>query len=193
MQSLSMVRFILEDARKQADEMISGAAVEAEAIKDEARRRSTTQSIETLHSVSEEGHRLVERTVAALEQEIAKVIVMTVRQIIGSFDPDDATKQMITRAIVRLLDHDRATVICATDMAEIVRSSLTELKSDHDSVPDLRIDPNLSGGRVVFSSEYGHVEIGTEAQIATALEPWAANDVPSVVSRPGSSVLGVRS
>lgn len=146
---------------------------EREKILQDARERALRDSMQAAAKIVVDAEAAAERRISSLEPEIARLVAETVAQVIGDMDQDEAVRRATINALLQLKTHRRARIMTAPDVAQSVRSAVTQVAGQGAEVIDFEVDERLEPGRTVLSSELGHVEIGLSDQVAAVCEVWA--------------------
>ncbi|MDO5621572.1 MAG: hypothetical protein Q4G24_08900 [Paracoccus sp. (in: a-proteobacteria)] len=138
----------------------------------EARNRAFRESARTAARVLAEAEAAAQRRLTALEPELARLVAMTVRRIIGEVEPHEAAYRAALTALRQMRDHRRGRIFAAPDSVMAVERAVNDLDGDGPEIIGLHRDPALEPGRAVLTSDHGSAEIGLAALTDQALRAW---------------------
>lgn len=154
---------ILEDADKQAKKLVVEAR---ETAKIECEQRAALLADVAERKLAEELH--------SIEGDVASLVASLVRSIIGDLDQNEAIKRATRTALEQLSDHKLARIKAAAEALVPVTEAASELAQPE--IIEVVLDEELSGDRVVFSSDRTVAEIGLSSQVKTATASWSSED-----------------
>lgn len=171
---------ILRDAEQHRQTTRVQAEQHQRDIMAEARNRALRESARTASRVLADAEAAAQRRLTALEPELARLVAMTVRRIIGDFAPHDAAHHAALTALRQMRDHRRGRIFAAPDTIAPVQQAVAALGPDGPEIIGIHTDPALDPGRAVLTSDHGSAEIGLAALTDRALQAWEpARDTPA--------------
>lgn len=177
---------ILRDAEQHSQASRAQAEQHQRDLMAEARGKALRESARTAARVLAEAEAAAQRRLTALEPELARLVAMTVRRIIGDFAPHDAAHRAALTALRQMRDHRRGRIFAAPDTLEPVERAVADLGPDGGpQILGIHPDPALDAGRAVLTSDHGSVEIGLAALTDRALQAWEPDGAPDPRPAPG--------
>ena len=170
---------ILRDAEQHSQASRQQAEQHQRDLMAEARNKALRESARTAARVLAEAEAAGQRRLTDLEPELARLVAMTVRRIIGDYAPHDAAHRAALTALRQMRDHRRGRIFAAPDTLEPVERAVADLGPDGPQIIGVHPDPALDAGRAVLTSDHGSAEIGLAALTDRALQAWEPDGAPS--------------
>ena len=119
----------------------------------------------------------VDRYLAAIEPELAKLAFDIVRKVLGEFDDAELVSRAARAALTEFRELKAVTIRVHPAAEAHVRASLSDLLGDADSVPAITIeaDPRLEARSCVLETEIAVIEASIETQLAAIAEAMTRN------------------
>jgi type III secretion protein L len=109
----------------------------------------------------------VDRYLATLDLEIARLVMDVVRRVLGEFDAADLVSRAATRAIAEFRREKSLKVSVHPDALDRVRTALSSMITDGPGAAlTIEADPQLGETGCVVSSEFAIVDASVETQLA---------------------------
>ena len=158
---------VLADAEKKAHDILLRAEQEYEAQKargyqdgiDNAQMETAEQMMET-----------VSRTVdyfAQVEQRVAEVVMSAVRKILGDFDDQELTLQVVHNALNVVRTQHQVTLRVNPPQEENIRKRVSDIVQGYSGIGYLEVIPDhrLQAGGCILETEVGVVDASVEVQL----------------------------
>lgn len=188
---LRQTEHLLRDAQVAHRDTQAAAAREAQGLLAEAQRQALRDSARTAARLIARAEETAERRLRDLEPELARLIAMTVRRIIGEMEPEEATRLAALNALRQLRDHRRGRVFAAPDIAPAIEAAVQAAGADGPEVLSVNADPALDHGRALMVSDHGSTELGLAALTEQALRPWTGDAEPAPAAAPDAAGGGM--
>ncbi len=161
----------VSDARSQQKQILEAADAEARSIIEATYEASKKECEERLQLVSDVAERKLAEELVSLEPEVARLVTEIVESIIGKMDKNEAIRRSTRMALAQLSDHKLARIRAAPKAIVPVSQVVAEI--DEPAIVEVSIGEEMTGDRVVFSSDRTVAEIGLTEQVRTAVTSWA--------------------
>lgn len=158
------------EAARQATE--ADAARAADALISDTRSKALRESARAAARMIARAEAAAEQRLAALEPELARMVALTVRRIVGDYAEDEATYHAALTALRQMRDHRKGRIFAAPDVIAPVTRAAADAGEAGPEIVGLHPDPALGPGRAVLTSDHGSAEIGLRALTDQALKPW---------------------
>ena len=155
---------------RQATE--AAAARAAETLIDDTRRKALRESAQAAARLIARAEAAANERLNALEPELARMVALTVRQIVGDYAEGEATYHAALTALRQMREHRRGRIFAAPDVVAPVARAATDAGTDGPELIGLHTDPELAPGRAILTSDHGSAEIGLRALTDQAVRPW---------------------
>ena len=106
----------------------------------------------------------VDEFVARMHDELIALIVEIVREILGSFEPDDFAARAVARALKDMRAGTTLMLMTAPEEAEAIRARLAALLDGDDRLTVVP-DPQVAPGHCMLWSEFGQIDVSVDAQL----------------------------
>ncbi|AGT08880.1 type III secretion system protein [Paracoccus aminophilus] len=169
---------ILLGAERSRLESVAEAARVGQDMLDEARLKALKESTRTAARLIAKAEAAAEARLQNIEPELARLVAQTVRSILGSFEPEEASYLAALNALSQLRDQRRGRIFAAADTLAPVRRAVEALGESGPEILSITADPAFEPGRAVLTSFSGSTEIGLGALTARALAPWEDEGEP---------------
>jgi len=163
----------VHEAHGESAQILEQARFDAQKLLEAANARSQHECTERLDIISSAAERKFAEEVISLEADVAELVATTVRSVIGELEPNDAIERATRTALQQLADHKIARIRAAPAAFGAVSKVVDE--GVKPVIVDVSLDEELTGDRVVFSSDRAVAELGLSEQIRSATEPWVAD------------------
>lgn len=154
----------LDAALREAEAVLSQAREQAAAERRRGYLDGRARGAEDAARLMAEATARADAFVSDLEAALPALVVEAVETILGAFEPGELLPRCVTHALGRLRHGARAELRVPPGEVARVRDALA---AGSAAGPWLRVDPDptLAPGACVFTSEYGVVELGVQAQL----------------------------
>jgi type III secretion protein L len=159
---------ILEEARREAEEIQTRAEVDAESRKQEGYDAGLAEGkVAAAALVAETKLRLVRQLVLA-ESSLVRVVQRALTQILGEFDSNDLVLRMVRKAIEAEQDQNRVIIRVHPSKVAYLRQRLDEIQAETPGVQwiEIRKDESLSETGCILESEAGTIDASLDHQLA---------------------------
>lgn len=167
---------VLRDAEAQRRDTQAAAAAEARDLLAEAQRNALKESARTAARLIARAEETAERRLNDLEPELARLVALTVRRIIGEMEPEEATRAAALNALRHLREHRQGRIFAAPDIAAPIDAAAREAGPEGPEILSVTADPALDPGRALMVSDRGSTELGLAALTEQALRPWTEGE-----------------
>lgn len=163
---------ILREAMTARRESEAAVAAHEKQILADAHQRALRDAAKTASRVIAEAEAATNARLLDLEPEIARLVARTVRAILGTYEPEEATYRAAVNALSLMRDHRQGRIFAAEDTAAALRRAVADLGPNGAEITEVFIDPALDRGRAHLVSDRGSAEIGLAALTDKALRAW---------------------
>lgn len=163
---------ILDAAEQTRQATEADAARAAETLISDTRRAALRESAQAAARMIARAEAAAEQRLSAMEPELARMVALTVRRIVGDYAEDEATYHAALTALRQMRDHRRGRIFAAPDVAAPVARAAADAGAAGPEIIGLHSDAALEPGRAVLTSDHGSAEIGLRALTDQALKPW---------------------
>ncbi|ARJ70449.1 HrpE/YscL family type III secretion apparatus protein [Paracoccus contaminans] len=163
---------MLREAEAQSQDTRSAAAAEARALLEQAQRRALKESARTASRLIARAEETARARLDGLEPEIARLVALTVRRILGDIEPEAATRAAALNALRQLREHRQGRIFAAPDIAAPIAAAVDAAGPAGPEILSVATDPALDPGRALMISDRGSTELGLAALTEQALRPW---------------------
>lgn len=146
-----------------------------------ARKRALREAARTASQVIADAEAATTSRMKNMETELAQLVSQTVRAIIGSQAPEEATYRAALHALSQMREHRQGRIFAAQDVVDLMRRAVSDLGGEGAEVSQVMTDPALAPGQAFLVSDRGSAEIGLSALTESALRIW---DTPSDKDKP---------
>ena len=163
----------------EAEAVLNAARVEAEAIREEARKSYAEEKIRGYEDGLAEGKmEMAERmmdTVAAgvdylegLEGTLVDLVMNAMHKVIEGFDDKERVLGVVRKALSYARSQKRVVLRVSPEDAEIVQAEMHALLREYPGIGilDVAPDPRLAKGACILESELGLIDAGLDVQLA---------------------------
>lgn len=164
-------RILREAEQTRADSQETAARFE-QSMMSEARLKALRESARTASRLIAKAEEAAESRLRNMEPELARLVAQTVRNILGAFEPEEATYLAALNALEQMRIHRRGRIFAAADTVAPIRRAVEDLGPNGPEIVAIIPDPALEGDRALLTSDQGSVEIGLSALTERALQPW---------------------
>lgn len=161
----------LFDAIDQADQIVAAAEAEAQRIRSEAqlayeqeKQRGRAEGlqqaqIEAIGRLIEETGEL-DRALAAVEGDVARLVVAAVKKIIADYDDVTRAEAVVRSALAHMRREKRAELMVAPALADALRGRIGTILADYPDMEFVEVtaDATLGEGQIVLQSAIGRVD-----------------------------------
>jgi len=158
---------LLEDARKEAAQLLGSAQQQLEAERQRGYQQGLEEArLELTERMIETASRTVE-LFASIEQRMVTLVMDAVRRLMSDFSDSERVMAVVRSALSVLRNQRQLTLRIAPDHVEHVRARASELLEQFPGVGILDIvpDPRLKHDATILESEIGVVEASIESQL----------------------------
>lgn len=159
-----------EELLASAKRALSAAKVEADLIREDARREGFAQGREQglREALERIGGAIASLEGQLLDQEerIERVVLRAVELIIGALEPDEGVRRLLRHAISEAADTGPISLHVSAEEVELVRRAAKSVI--HQA--EILIDPLLAPGEIVLETAVGRSHIGAREQVAALAE-----------------------
>jgi type III secretion protein L len=158
---------LLEDARKEAAQLLGSAQQQLEAERQRGYQQGLEEArLELTERMIETASRTVE-LFASIEQRMVTLVMDAVRRLMSDFSDSERVMAVVRSALSVLRNQRQLTLRIAPEHVEHVRARASELLEQFPGVGILDIvpDPRLKHDATILESEIGVVEASIESQL----------------------------
>jgi len=158
---------LLEDARKEAAQLLGSAHQQLEAERQRGYQQGLEEArLELTERMIETASRTVE-LFASIEQRMVTLVMDAVRRLMSDFSDSERVMAVVRSALSVLRNQRQLTLRIAPEHVEHVRARASELLEQFPGVGILDIvpDPRLKHDATILESEIGVVEASIESQL----------------------------
>ncbi|MDR3317110.1 MAG: type III secretion system stator protein SctL [Puniceicoccales bacterium] len=170
---------IIDQAKKQAQEIIANAQGEAKKIKDSTQEAFEAERKKGFECGAVEGKKamavkLMEitaknvRSFANLEEVILNIVMRSLRRIIGELDGDEVVRRVVGNALKVIGNQKTAIVRVAPDQAAAARDGIAKMGGGDGQLPLVEVvaDGRLEKDSCIVETEIGVVDASLEVQLS---------------------------
>jgi type III secretion protein L len=107
----------------------------------------------------------VDRYLASLEGEAARVAIAIVSRLLGEFDAADLVARIATKAIAEFRREKWLKITVHPAVVESVRGAIHQVDGELGCLVTVESDPKLAPGSCVVASEFAVIDAGVSAQL----------------------------
>jgi len=154
----------LAEARRQFEQITAQARLDLEEYRVRGFEAGRLAGVEQAARLIAETKAAVDDFVAQMHDELITVVVEIVREILGSFEPDDLAARAVARALNEMRAGTALVLMTAPEEMESIRARLTALVEDDDRLTIVS-DAKVAPGRCMLWSEFGQIDVSVDAQL----------------------------
>lgn len=154
----------LAEARRQCEQIAAQARLALEEHRVRGFEAGRLAGVEQAARLIAETKAAVDDFVAQMHDELITVVVEIVREILGSFEPDDLAARAVARALNEMRAGTALVLMTAPEEMESIRARLTALVEDDDRLTIVS-DAQVARGRCMLWSEFGQIDVSVDAQL----------------------------
>ncbi|WP_316230307.1 type III secretion system stator protein SctL [Bradyrhizobium sp. SZCCHNR1051] len=155
----------LADARRQCEQIAAQARLAFEEQRMRGFEDGRLAGVEEAARLIAETKVTVDDLVADLQDELITLVVEIIREILGSFEPDDLAARAITRALEEMRSGTALVLMTAPQEMESIRVRVATLLEDGADQLTIVSDPQFAPGRCMLWSEFGQIDVSVDAQL----------------------------
>ncbi|BAM93187.1 NolV protein [Bradyrhizobium oligotrophicum S58] len=155
----------LADARRQCEQITAQARLAFEEQRMRGFEDGRLAGVEQAARLIAETKVAVHDFVADLQDELITLVVEIVREILGSFEPNDLAARAITRALEEMRVGTAIVLMTAPQEMESIRGRVAALLEDVGDRLTIVSDPQIAPGRCMLWSEFGQIDVSVDAQL----------------------------
>ena len=158
---------IIENAKKEAQEIIAGAKAEYE---EEKKRGYKDGLLESKMNMSRQMMDTVARTVnyfASVEEKLVEIVTVALKKILGEMDDKKLILKVVRNALIVARNQKQVTLRVSPTQAEMVKERINSIMAEFPGISfiDVVPDARLKQGGCILESEMGIVDASVDIQI----------------------------
>jgi type III secretion protein L len=153
----------LQAAREQAEALRERALQEADQLRQQGYADGHRQGADAAAELLTQTHADVERYLAGLEGDLAKLALSVVRQLIDGLDDAERIARLTAKALTEFRDQQALTLHVAPEQVAAVQANLDALVGSRS--PTVTADSQLVGAQATLASRSALVDLDLDAQL----------------------------
>jgi type III secretion protein L len=153
----------LQAAREQVEALRERALQEADQLRQQGYADGHRQGADAAAELLTQTHAAVDRYLAGLEGDLAKLALSVVRQLIDGLDDAERIARLTAKALTEFRDQQALTLHVAPEQVAAVQANLDALVGSRS--PTVTADSQLVGAQATLASRSAVVDLDLDAQL----------------------------